>query len=268
MTTEESSALTLGFSSEEMFYLLDCLSAPELPGIDREPFSQLQEAQQKLALDVARRALLARQLLVPGDGGLQADPLVPILLGPNVAPEHSIIIWRSGGAEPERTYFAHSLKDVHVLRWTSALGIHQFVLVEDKAALEKSVLDLLALEGGELLSGPVSRIQAATFEQAKAAAAERGAAAAESLLRESRVPAETAAAVAAALAAPKALVSMAGMHHGRENSRSEFSFTVLKGDHGVWLIESPETDSDDQLTIRPSSASEVAQRIRAFVAAY
>ena len=266
MTVEEPAlAVTLGLSPEELLYLLERLKLPDLPGMEREAFDQLDPEQRQLAFDVARRGLLAREVLLPGgEAPRDVNPVVLAMLAPNLAPEQSLWLWQRAGNAPGRTYYAHTWQAVHVLRWQSDLGIHQFLLLSSKAALAQAVTDMLELAPTAASNGAAHRLPANAFEQAHAAVDDAGASAAADLLRKAGLPPETAAALAADMAAPRTVLSVLGTHH-TENAAPGLAFTVIAGPALTWLADY-ETAAEPQIMLRHPAPGEVEQRLRAFIA--
>jgi len=265
MTVEEPAlAVTLGLSPEELLYLLERLKLPDLPGMERETFDRLDPEQRQLALDVARRGLLAREVLLPAGDAPNVNPLVLAMLAPNVAPEQSLWLWQQAGSEPGRTYYAHCWQAVYVLRWQSDLGIHQFLLLSSKAALAKAVTDLVELAPAAAANGTAHRLPANAFEHAHAAVDDAGASVAADLLQKAGLPPETAAALAADMAAPRTVLSVLGTHH-TENAAPGLAFTVIAGPALTWLADY-QTAAEPQIMLRHAAPGEVEQRLRAFIA--
>ena len=271
MTTEPEqalSALSVGLSPEEVLCLLNHLEAPDLPGVDRESFNALEPAQQQMALDVARRGLLARELLLPENDALNVNPLLLSMLVPNLVPEHSLLLWQQDDGNPGRMYYGHSWEDVHVLRWLSRLGIHQFLLLSSKEALAKAVVDLLELEMRPSPNETMHRLPVAVFEQAQAAASAEGTAAAAERLRSGGLPQDVATLLGTALAAPRRLASIAGIHHAEEQGGVRLSVMAIETREGAWLVDYATAATDGQVSVRRGQAGEVEQRVRDFVAGY
>jgi hypothetical protein len=264
MTVEEPAlAVTLGLSPEELLYLLESLKLPDLPGMEWEAFDQLDPEQRQLAFEVARRGLLAREVLLPAGDPPNVNPLVLAMLAPNLAPEQSLWLWQRTGNEPGRTYYAHSWQAVYVLRWQSDLGIHQFLLLSSKAALAKAVTDMLELAPTAAPNGTAHRLPADAFEHAHAAAGEAGASAAAALLQQAGLPPETASALAADMASPRTVLSVLGTHH-TENAAPRLAFTAIAGPALTWLADY-ETAAEPQITLRQAAPGEIEQRVRAFI---
>jgi hypothetical protein len=260
-------ALEIGLSPEELFYLLEELKLPDLPGVDRQAFGQLGSEQQALIRETAKHSLLARGLLTKAGEGVEINPLLLAMLGANFNAEHSVFLWRREGPQGQRMYFAHSWQNAHVLRWESLLGVHQFYLLNTPEALKKALLDLMELQPAPAGDEKVVRLPLETFERALGEAAERGAAQAASTLQAGGAPEAMARAVAADLAAGTNLCSLTGVHHAEPAGRADLALMVIQGGR-TWLADYGEADTKREIAVRGGQPAEVEERLRAFFAAY
>lgn len=263
MATEPLEALGLSLSAQEIDYILDELKLPALPGIARQDFQALGPEQQALVRETARQSLLARDLLIQGDGGLEINPLVLGLLAPEYAPEHSILLGRREGPQGQRLYHANSAQGGHVLRWESQLGIEQFLLLNSPAALQKAVLDLMELAPSPASNGtgdgPTYRLPVELFEQAQAAPAEAGA-----ILGGAGVPE----AAARALAAAQNLVSITAVHVQPAEAGGNLALLVIQGQGETWLADYSEAGTTGQIALRRVETGEVVDRLAGFFEGY
>jgi hypothetical protein len=266
MATEPMEALGLSLSPEEVFYVLDELKLPALPGIDRQAFDALGPEQQALVRETAKHSLLARDLLVQTDGGQEVNPLLLSALGPDFVAEHTVLLGRREGAQGQRLYYANSAQGVNVLRWEGQLGTYQFFLLNSKEALQKAVVDLMELDLSPSASGPAEapayRVGVEQFEQAQAAPAEAAA-----ILRSAGVPEAAASAIAADLSAGKTISSITAVHHQPADAAGNLALMVIQGSSGTWLADYSQAGATGQIALRPSGATEVVDRLGEFFAA-
>ncbi len=269
MAAEPMEALEIGLSPEELFYLLDELKLPDLPGVDRQAYARLGSEQQALVRETANHSLLARDLITPAaaTSGVEINPLLLAMLGAIFNAEHSLFLWRREGPQGQRMYYAHSRQDAHVLRWESLLGVHQFYLLNSPDALKKALLDLMELQAAPAGDENVVRLPLETFEQALGQAAERGPSQAASTLQAGGAPEAVARSVAADLAAGANLCSITGVHHAEPAGRADLALMVIQGDR-TWLADYGEADTRREIAVRGGQPAEVAERLRTFFAAY
>ena len=271
MATEPMEALGLSLSPQEISYVLDELKLPNVPGVDRQAFDALTSQQQALVRETARDSLLARDLLVQSDGRLEINPLLLSVLAPDFAAEHTILLGRREGPQGQRLYYANSAQGVHVLRWQSQLGIHQFFVLNSKEALQKAILDLMELDlspsGKGAAGSSLNRLQVEQFEQALAVPAESGPVEAARILRAAGLPEALATAVAADLLAGKNLVSITAVHHQPASAGVNLTLMVIQGG-GTWLADYSEASATGLITLRRGDAAEVVDKLGEFFAAY
>ena len=259
MTVETLSAISVHFTPEELFVILDQLGGPALLGLSRETFEQLPEAHQTVALDVARRGLIARQLLALAEQGqVKIQAMVAGVIVPCVSPEQSVIIVDSQGVRPARTFYFHQAEAVHVLYQITADNLYRFNLLRNGDTFKLAISNALGLTDLHGSDGPAERLTRASFEQAQTAAEQDGPELAQAGLTEAGLNPTLAAHLASTLAGQAEFKTLTVIDHEAQRSQT---LTLLPGRAGSWMLE----EEAGQIRIQPVTSATIYDRVQALL---
>lgn len=260
------SPLSVVVSQEELAVILRYLDADSLLGLELEVFEALSTDQVTLVLGVAERALIARGFLKLGpDNRFQLAPAILAVVGACAFPETSLIVTRNRPGNPGEVIFFHTSRQMIVMHTIPITAIHQFIAVEEMAAVAQATLSILDLDLslGRLTSRPVQMEQAVLME-ARDSAEGGNAAAAFRVLSQAKVDEGAARELAETLAHPVANTTLAYIEHDATGVSTD-GFTLLQGEGALWLLTPVEGSATELVSISPVSAEEAVQRVKALL---
>jgi hypothetical protein len=190
MTTKTS--LSMALSQEELFVIMLYLKAEKLPGLELEVFKSLSEEQTAFMMGIAERALVARNFLKPDpEGRLKLEQTIFAIVGACAFPDRSLIVTRTRPEAIEENYFFHTSRNIIVMHTTPVTTIHQFIAVEEKMALMKTILSILNMPSLSKPKYKSGSIQQTVLEEARNAALEKGAEEASMILFQTKLDKKT-----------------------------------------------------------------------------
>lgn len=259
MTPQE--ALTFTLSQEELLVVLAYLQAPSLVGFDTEVFQGIGDDERRMVIGVAERALIARGYLRPGaEGRLQLEPAIFATVGACAMPEETVIVTRSPAGAVREEYFFHCSRQMVVLHTIPMSAIHQFIAFEEKSALLRAMLSILALSDHPALRCSPAVLEQETLLSARDAA-EKGPEAARGLLLQAGLEGSTAGELARSLASLKASTTLV-----RIVQDEAAGFTLLQAENGDWLFSPLDGESEKpKVSAVPVSSEEIRRRVRSLL---
>lgn len=265
MNIETLSAISIHFTPEELFVILEGLGDARLLGLTRDKFEQLPADHQAVALNVAKRGLIARGLLIVDERGrekIQAMALGVIV--PSLSPDHSVIIVRNPSDKPANVYYFHQARDVHVVYFGTPLATYHFNLLRDQATYDQGIANVLDLGQADASSSSPVRLPNNLFDQAQNAARIGGAVAARAVLNASTLDQETLTQLVSTLGSPFEFKAITAIDHTTTPEPTITVLTVLHGHNGLWAIEQAPDDANDLLIQRLSTAA-VQEKVQGLV---
>jgi hypothetical protein len=247
-------------SAEEVLVVMSALDVAGLPGLEVEHWSELGSDQQRLALEVARRALQARGFAqITGNGEFRIHRLPLTAVGACAFTERTIIIhyWPGPGVDARRAFVA-TLGDSAVVH-TAFGGIHEFKLSSadvDLVALLLEDIEIAEHSLPERLELALSQIE---FENVCEATARGADVQALNALRAARVSEDAARVFSHALAdQPRVWMFQTTNRAGGLDP----AFTVLSSSASAWLL-APLADDNGYLRAISSSRDDIRAAIAA-----
>lgn len=237
------------------------------PRLLSAPFPGWSEEQVREALRQARQSLAARQYIHDQpDGSLGVETVVAALVGALGFAESALTVTCLRGAEtaPEvvRLYYASGLLVEHEERE----GIHHLTALRDAGIAAERLKAYAGLADQPASPGGPCTVPVADAHEAQCVAAVEGAGAAAELLREAGVPADSAAALAQAMADAKSQSTWLAMRWDTDEARQTDGFTLLEGNGGLWLLQ-PLPGDLDCLQAVPCGAADAERRIHDIIQA-
>ena len=224
---------------------------------------KLPEEQAKLIIAIVERELFARGLLVEKEGKLRPTDVIHAIVGACAAPDTTTIIARNVSGKPEESYYFHTSRKMVVFHSIPVAGIHQFVALEDRTALTKSIFSLLSL-------GEVSVVQSRSGTvREEGIVAGRNAIenteSAEEILKASGLESEVAKPFAQALTNPSFSITflhISNQQNGEGQEKTD-GFSLLKGeDNNLWMLQPlPE----QKVFIEQVDDRQIVQKIRSML---
>lgn len=261
MASKSAIPLSVTLSQEELFVAMLHLNTQFFPGLDLQPFQELDQKQTNLMAGVAERALIARNFLKPGaNGDWQLEQKLQGLLQACLSADCSLLVRHTRPQAGSEEYFFHVFRRMYVMHSIPVTAIHQFIATDDKNAVPRAVVSILRLPDLPKAECPQGKIRLPLFEQARDLALEKGAEEAGKLLLQAGLEAPTAGEVAQTLAAPLANTTLARI----EKQQTGRGFSILQGKQAIWQIEPLE--EEEWIAIRPVSADEAVQVVKEIAA--
>ncbi|MCB0168513.1 MAG: hypothetical protein KDI79_30065 [Anaerolineae bacterium] len=265
MNIETLSAISIQFTPEELFVILEGLGDAQLLGLTRDKFNQLPADHQAVALNVAKRGLIARGLLLVDERGrekIQAMALGVIV--PSLSPDQSVIIVRNPSDKPAQVYYFHQARDVHVVYFGTPAATYHFNLLRDQATYDQGMANVLDLGQVYDDSPAPIRLPNHLFDQAQNAARTGGADAARAVLSASTLDQATLTQLVSTLGSPFEFKAITAIDHTTAPEPTITVLTVLHGHNGLWTIDKA-PDNQGDLLIQRLSAAAVQDKVQGLV---
>jgi hypothetical protein len=262
-------AISVNMTTEEMVVLLDRLGVEGYAGLNTDALDELPEQERRLVLDVARRGLIARRILVRDDAGewqLGQYPLAA--LGVSLSPERSVMILRGRSREAADAHLFHAAQEVYTTHEVIEEGIHQFLILRDGETWREAILSAAGLdpEGArnQLPQLPLAQVPASALNEAYEEAQSKSAVSAAAVLTLAGVDPTTSKFLATTLSQPVSFATIIAISHGREVAQQDV--TLLTGAAGCWLLESQNGQAEDrQFGVTPVTFERARQQVLALI---
>lgn len=235
-----SQPVNILLSREEVLFVLNLLQASFLPGLDADPLGELSEEQQALAVTVAGRALLARELIrIPGEGELLVHPALLTAVGVCAYPEKAVFAyhWSPGQAAPDR-FFGYVRGPETVVHTRPEEVLHLFSVLPSTQGLIEGVLSFCHYADSPAAAPLVLDVPSAQLAEVRQLAEAGQAGRAVELLKEGSAP-EAARDFVATLAARPHVSILQLLKQGGPNEAEQQDLTLVQNSHHAWLISAP-----------------------------
>lgn len=253
--------LKILLSRDELLLVLGQLDAGYIPGLDDDPLGELTPEQQSLALTVAGRGLMARELAgLTEEGDLLVHVALLTAVGVCAWSQNAVFAyrWPAGSNAPAR-YFGHIRGDVAVAHTRPQEVLHLFSLLPSRTALIDEVAAFAggsASSGKSNFSGPLV-VSGADFGRARELAAAGNADQAAVLLGGvGQSPAAVALADALAANLDVTIVQTLKQLESGAVQRRDFTLIASHNGGGQWLVIAG-ADPDAPLTARPTDSEDL-----------
>ena len=238
MADNRSQPINILLSREELLLVLRLLQANAIPGIDADPLGPLTVEGEELALQVAGRALRARELArIQANGSLALHNLLLTAVGVCAYARHTIFVyhWPENGATPTR-YFGHIRGEDIVAHTRPEDVLHLFSLLPDKGQLIEQVLAVCEYE--ETPAAPAMSVTMASedFVRVRELADEKKVDAAVSRLTGAQADSQAAQALVGTLAHSPRVSSLQTLKQEENGRVTKHDFTILQNNQHVWFI--------------------------------
>lgn len=262
MTNSETvEPLNILLSRDELLLVLSELDSDFIPGLDADPLGELTAEQQSLALTVAGRGLMARELAgLTDDGELVLHTALLTAVGVCAYSQNAVFAyhWPAGSDEPVR-HFGHVRGDVAVAHTRPQDVLHLFSLLPSRAALIDEVVVLARSSTSPKKSNFAGEltISGVDFGRARALAAAGDADEAAAVLGGAEQD-PAAVALADALAASPDVTILQTLKQLESGDVQKRDFTVIASQdgQGAWLVIAG-ADADAPLAARPATADDL-----------
>lgn len=255
--SDNGQPLNILLSRDELLLVLSKLDSAYIPGLDADPLGELTAEQQSLALTVAGRGLMARELAgLTEDGQLVLHTALLTVVGVCTYSQNAVFAyrWPAGSDTPVR-YFGHIRGDVAVAHTRPQEVLHLFSLLPSRAALIDEVLAFSRSStsseksnfSGELI------VSGGDFGRARELAA-AGSADEAAVILGGADQNPAAVALADLLAASPDVTILQTLKQLETGAVEKRDFTLISGQNGQgsWLVTAS-ADSDAPLTARPAT---------------
>jgi hypothetical protein len=253
--------LAVSCTPTEAAFLAGLLGASALVGM-ADPFTGWLAAEIETAWATARKELAQKHFIeVQPDGTIVMDIGVATLMETWAQADASLLLTATGAGGMEENSNFHLRGRLAVEQRITNDGIIWLTPLEDTAAVYGEVIRRLRLREQPAAPGLQATLSEAVFIRARTAAAGQGAAAADEVLRQARLPAATAAALAAALAAPVVNGAVAALAR-RTTGWEVAGMGVLEGPAGLWRLRAFTREGQNWVEIVPCSGQDARQELR------
>lgn len=253
--------LNILLSRDELLLVLGELDSDFLPGLDADPLGELTAEQQSLALTVAGRGLMARDLAgLTEAGDLVLHTALLTAVGVCAYSQNALYAyhWPAGSDAPTR-YFGHLRGDVAVAHTRPQEVLHLFSLLPSKAALIDEVVALSRSSTSPKKSkvSDALAVSGADFGRARELAAVGDADAAALALGGAEAgPAAIALADTLAGAPDVTILQTLKQLESGDVQKRDFTLIASQNGHDAWLITAG-ADDDAPLTAEPAGSDEL-----------
>jgi hypothetical protein len=262
---ERLEAISVNLTTEEMVVLLDQLDAESYAGLDTSELDELSARERNLVLDVARRGLMARQILTRDEAGdWQVGQFALAALGVSLSPTRSVMIIRGQSRDSSDSFLFHTAQDVFITHEVIENATHQFLILRDGETWRESILSAAGLDRDvsqdEIPEAPPALIHQSllneVYEQAQSGFPDK----AEAMLTEQGVDNATSRNLAATLAGSVTFATIIAITHTPEARQNDM--TLLTGANGCWLLEVKNGQGDDsQFSVTPLPTEHARQQL-------
>lgn len=261
-------AFSVKLTPEEIVVLLGELGVRASSVIDTSMLDQLNERERHLVLDVARRGLIARQLMSPnGDGTWEISQFALSSLGVSLAPSRTIVVTTGASREAAEAYLFHTAQEVFTNHQVASDGTHQFLIMLDKPAWQRSIFEAAKINNGlpeEVADQNQVHLTTADLTSAYETAQQGSTGEAASFLMDRGVEPKAATYLANDLSGGITFSSITAVDYQDSENQESVSF-VLGRDH-CWHMRTEEKDGDQIIDLVPLAAREIRTQIEALIA--
>lgn len=246
-------------SREELLLILRMLRAPTLAGLDTDPADALDAAQQSVVFTVAERALQARALAqVRAGGELAIHTALLAAVGVCAYPQTTIFVYHwPANADAAIRYFGHARAGEIVAHTRPTDVLHLFTRLPSATHLVAQLFAACGWEDGPAGSAQNFTLPAPIFADARRLATEGAVQGAVDLLRNQRVPADSARAFVMTLAESPRL-SVIQMRKQVNGAVQERDFTLVQNSQRSWLVTNSNVALGAGVAVKSTLKAEVS----------
>jgi hypothetical protein len=258
----------LQLTPEEITVLYEHLvpSPSVLPYDDLLP--QYSEEQRVLALDVARRGLVARLLLDPGREGIERlNPVALAIAGSTLLAQRTLRILRQTSTSETQTIDFYKLDETtHLMHTIADERLQQFVLLSNPRDYQEAIFSGLDLEALGEADDLEIILDSDLFNNAVTQAQSGIAVAVQKLLAEAELPNEVADRLIATLSGTFEFKTIISSASGEGIRSTDQSLTFLSSAGVMWLVDRKvDSQSNNRLHIRLLNDATMHRIIQAFL---
>ena len=236
----EFEPVDLLLSREELLLLLDLLQANTIPGLEVDPFGELNDAQRQLAIVWAGRALRARELAQLNEAGeLMVHDDLLTAVGTCAYADKAIFAFHwHAGAKIAAPYFGHMRGDDVVVHIRPEDVLHQFTILPSKEELLTQLLDFCNYENTLDISEQSfeMRVTNKSFVQAREAVDNDDEERAVRLLVKNGAERETAVSFISTLTNTPSISILQTLKKDESDAMRKNDFTIIQNDEYTWFI--------------------------------
>lgn len=238
----DDAAGTILLSQEELLFVIKLLNLPVLPAMGNLPLGQVSEEMADLLLDAARRALIARRIIVFDENNtLQIDPGVQAVAFVCAYPDQMLVLAFQRYDDPIKQHFFYRVPELAISHTSPMRGLHSLEIrttPDMGAATISELLYGLSKDGIPTTRYTLNRSDLARVQELVSQDSE----AAVSLLIAVGMPMKQAQAFVQALAKPNLSLILQLMY--RVIPAVEQKVLALVADEaGCWLLEDDQLDA-------------------------
>ncbi len=258
---EPKDTYQIALSREELLVVMAYLNARELPGYDMKWTEEMSKEDLEKISEVAERALFARNFLARDkDQKVYVNPLVFSAVGACVIPERSVILWQVKPGKSFEQYYFHVSRKMNVIHFMPHSMIHQFVAVEDKKQLVRSLLGVISLPTNLTKAPQMSfAIPFALLDETRQLAKGLELNKVSELLSSYFMDKEGCRLFTDALVNPISYTTITQIDH-KTNHADDFS--ILQGHDSLWNIKPEEEQNEKKARIESTFTSEIIEKIK------
>jgi hypothetical protein len=248
-------------SLEELLVVLLGLGLQSIPGIDAEAWTRLEPDLQNLTLIVAQRALQARDLARPEEGGrLWLHPELEKAIRACANADSTVLAdhWETTTSDPERLY-AHR-RGADAVVHTSERALHRFSLLPFGPEVVDQLLAACRWQDPPEMRSLEFRVPPQAFQQACDAIADGEQAVALRILSEAGVEVNAAATFVHAMTGEPAL-SIFQTVKPQDGQNNERSFTLIRNETHGWLALAESGGEDAPLVVKAVGREQVQRAL-------
>ncbi len=266
--TEDVTVLTIRLTPEELAVLYEQATDPsiELPYSDLLP--GYSEAERELVTEVARRGLIARELLEPDEEqGYTLHPMALGIVGGSLLADSSAVVLSQTNTEEIGSIDFHQYgEEIYLAHFETPEGLHEFDLFVDETTYQQAILTALQLIDPAELTCPPGELSTELLDRAFDQAGEGGAEAVLKVLDETSLSEDTAQQLAITLGAPFAVKTITMLNGEGETGPEGQELAFLQGSNGLWHLQAIADDEDQALVLlQPMSATESHEKVQALI---
>jgi hypothetical protein len=247
-------------SREELLLVLELLQAESLPGLDADPLGELSPEGRDLALTVAGRGLMARDLAQLGeDGQLSVHSALLTAVGVCAYSTNTVFVfhWPETRENPIR-YFGHVREDDVAAHSRPDDVLHLFTLLPSKDHLIEQVLAFCEFRDVPQTGSFEMAVAGEDFVQVRQLASNGSPQEAVDLLVANGAGPESAAAFVSTLAGSPRVSILQTLTQEGEDEVLKRDFTMVQDSQHTWFIGPTAAESEDlNLVIRLTTREEI-----------
>lgn len=235
-------SLVFALSRDELYVALRYMKAPapiELEDFETTVFEGIPKSHQVAFVQVAERALLARQYLLPDpDRKLYIHPSVAQVLDVCARPERSWFVLHRGREQAGGAYHFHARQGLFVSHAVPLEGIHEFTVFADSQPIQQLLVELVAPVGVKTFSYPPGAIPQETFRAVTDTAGPVNPQRLSQELVQAGLPSATAEPFARSLAQFDSVTVFTRILHPNDGEPvPDAGMTVVNGEGALWFLE-------------------------------